>query len=250
MRSGNGKTERGKYVAPSRRHHRKRIRRTECGQGAQARQRRRHPDLEDNHPPVPATAVPGGHRDIVRRRHRPDHQAGPAQAEERPGVVGRSQRDRPEGEDGHVAPDGHADRDALRQSHRGRRRPAVLFRPRRLRHLRARHEEHRRRPGAARPHPRRVRGRRGRHRPGRAATPPDLRGGRCRVRRASSWPARSSNSPSAPWPGHSGPSRPASAGSSCWTRRPRCCRRWVPNWASRRNGGWKRWASRSSSTRW
>lgn len=43
---------------------------------------------------------------------------------------------------------------------------------------------------------------------------------------------------------------PANAGSSCSTRRPRCCRRWAPSWASRRSGGCRRWTSRSSSTRW
>ena len=48
----------------------------------------------------------------------------------------------------------------------------------------------------------------------------------------SSWPARSSDWPSAPWPGHFGPSRPATAGSSCSTPRRRCCRRWARSWAS------------------
>ena len=180
----------------------------------------------------------------------PTTQADPAQAEERPGVVGRGRRDRSEGEDGHVAPDGHGNGDALRQPHRGRRRAAVLLRQRRLRRLRARHEEHRRRPRAAGSHPRRV------SRPPRSPpTRPSASGGSPLSWSGpdppvSSWPARSSNWPSAPWPGHSGPSRPATAGSSCSTPRRRCCRRWARSWVSSHSVGWKRWMSRFSSTRW
>ena len=48
--------------------------------------------------------------------------------------------------------------------------------------------------------------------PAERRTPAHLRGGRVPDPRASSWPARSSNWPSAPWPGHFGPSRPATAG--------------------------------------
>ena len=145
-----------RYVTPSRRHHWKRIRRPERGSSAQTGRCRRHPDLKDDDTPVPAVAVSGGDGNPVRGRCRPHHQADPAQAEERPGVVGRGRRDRYGGENGHVAPDGHGDGDALRQPHRGRRRAAVLLRQRRLRRLRARHEEHRRRPRAAGAHPRRV----------------------------------------------------------------------------------------------
>jgi class 3 adenylate cyclase len=58
-----------KYVPPSRRHHRKRIRRPERGQSAQTRPQRKrnrcHPDLEDDYSSVPATAVSGGDGDLV-----------------------------------------------------------------------------------------------------------------------------------------------------------------------------------------
>ena len=33
-------------------------------------------------------------------------------------------------------------------------------------------------------------------------------------------------------------------------RAARCCRRWARSSAAKRSGGWRRWASRSSSTRW
>ena len=84
---------------------------------------------------------------------------------------------------------------ALRRPDRRGRGAAVLLRPRRVRRVRARHEDDRRRADDPAPRVRRVRDGRDLDRPGRAAPLADVRPGRRRARPASSWPARSASSP-------------------------------------------------------
>lgn len=68
--------------------------------------------------------------------------------------------------------------------------------------------------------------------------------------RASSWPGRSPNSPTARWRALSTISIRAMRASCCSRARAPYSDRWGPSSAARPNGGWRRWASRSSSTPW
>ena len=148
------------------------------------------------------------------------------------------------------APDGRTLDPGLRHAGRRGRGDALLLRPRRVRRVRARHEDDRGRPVPARPDPVGVRARRALDGPGRAGRAADVRGDRGRARpawrrsgRSRSWRTRCCRATT-------GRSTPARRGSSCWRARPRCCRRSTRSCRPTRTGAWRRWGWRSTSTPW
>ena len=147
-------------------------------------------------------------------------------SDERPRAARRGDEHRPrEARGPHRGARRAAAHPGLRHAGRRGRGHALLLRPRRVRRVRARYEDHRGRPVPARPDPVGVRDRRAVDGPGRAGRAADLRGDRGRARPVS---RRSGRSPSWRTPccrATTGRSTPARRGSSCWRARPRCCRR-------------------------
>ena len=138
-----GRNHHGQSHKAPRRRHRFRFRRAQRRQSAQAGRRRHHPGGQDHQPPIPAAAVPVGHRDPLGRRHRAHHAADPEAEQELQSAARRGRGHRPAGTDGHLPADGDADRTEVRQPGRGRRRAAELLRQRPVRHVRSRDEDHR-----------------------------------------------------------------------------------------------------------
>ena len=149
--------------------------RRRCG----ARRRRRDGDRPHEPPPLPAAALPGGHRHPRRGRHRAADPRRPAPA---------AQRERACSARSSTSTSTHA---GVTVDTLGRRSElpydslivaagahAVVLRPPRVRARRARHEDDRRRARAARPDLRCLRARRAGARPGGAAPPADVRGDR------------------------------------------------------------------------
>ena len=138
----------------------------------------------DEPPPVPAAALPGGRRDPAARADRAGAAQHRQEADERPRAARRGDEHRPrEARGPHRGARRTDAHPGLRHAGRRGRGDALLLRPRRVRRVRARYEDHRGRPVPARPDPVGVRARRAVDGPGRAGRAADVRGDRGRADR-------------------------------------------------------------------
>ena len=186
-----------------------------------------------------------------RGRDRAGDARGAGASAQRAGAARRGDRHRPGVAHGDLAGARARDGHAVRLADRGGGLGPVLLRPRRVRRVRPRDEEHRRRAGAARAHLRGVRAGRDRGVQGRGRRLPCSRSSSSgRGRPASRWPARSPSSPTAPSGTTSARSTPGRPASSSSTPPGRCSRRSARSWVPRPRSSWRGSASRCCSARW
>ena len=178
-----------------RRDHRLRLRRPLRRPGPQAGAGADHAHRPHQPPPLPAPALPGGHRASSRRARSPRPSATSSATTRRCGsILGEVEDIDVEAREVHADEFGKPLTIALRQPDRGRRRGHLVLRARRVPRRLLRHEDPRRRPGAAGPHLRRLRAGRGRDGRRGAPAPHDLRRRRRRPdRRGDGRPADASS---------------------------------------------------------